>query len=235
MTNQVPNPWDLANNAEPKTFEYFGLCQIDAWNAYFPGNGQPPVPFDVSQHPVDKLSAMIEIQIIPIAEQNVTFEVKRNMTSWSPAWTKITLPSIKALGLQGAQNLSNRFVRVTLVPTGRKWKGQDGEDKEETTFKFLDIYADEETCKAAYAGRRNDTTSSTTTATTTPVSGGNGHERETALKFARPVVENLCRGESDPAAAMKKVSEKIATMPLISKHFTGESPEIVNLIMEYVK
>lgn len=58
----------------------------------------------------------------------------------------------------------------------------------------------------------------------------NNTERETALKFLRVIVENAARGQSDLTVVRNTVAAQIATMPLVSKYFTVDSPETMNLI-----
>ena len=79
------------------------------------------------------------------------------MIAESNEWAKIVKPSLRDLGTD-LRALNGKFVQAQLVPTGRGWVNQQGEKKENTTFKFLAVYDDFETCaKAADAffnGRR---------------------------------------------------------------------------------
>lgn len=234
MTTQVSNtqaadPWEVADSAKPRDYEYYGQVKADAWFGFFPGGGAKPIPFDPQQHPVDKRATMIDIQIIPIPEQDVRFDIRQNYTDFSQDWTKVTLPSIKGLGVDGLRSLNGRFVRVAQVDGKRERKDENGNKTGDfyKTFKFVEVYPDQAACAMAYAGAAPDTEQPT---------NGNEHsadpEKDTALKFARVVVENQARGKTDPQQVISAVTETIYNMPLINRHFTGSSPEVLNLIQE---
>ncbi len=227
----IADPWAVADSAKPRDFEYYGQVKADCWFGFFPGGGAKPIPFDSQQHPVDKRTTMIEIQIIPVPEQNVTFDVKQNYTDFSPDWTKVTLPSIKALGVDGLRSLNNRFVRVALVDGKREKKDENGNKTGEfyKTFKFLDVFTDQAACTMAYSG------SSPAHTEQAPATDSSDTEKQTALVFAKVVVENAARGQTDIQVIIDTVSAAIATMPMISKYFTGQSPEILNMIQEAMK
>jgi hypothetical protein len=66
-----------------------------------------------------------------------------------------------------------------------------------------------------------------------PANGnGSSKEKETALKFLKVIVENSSRGQTDPTVITNTVGANIANMPMVSKYFTADSPETMNLIME---
>lgn len=229
MTEQIANdPWAIADSAKPRDFEYYGQVHADCWFGFFPGDGAKPIPFDPQQHPVDKRTTMIDIQIIPVPEQDVRFDIRQNFTDFSLDWTKITLPSIKSLGVDGLRALNGRFVRVAQVDGKREKKDQDGNKTGEyyKTFKFLEVYPDQAACSMAYAG------TSAPRHTEPVVNEQHNLEKETALKFAKVIVENKAKGQTDPQIVISLVTEAIAPMPMINKHFTGSSPEILNLIQE---
>lgn len=227
---EMADPWEIADNAKPRDFEYYGKVMADVWFGFFPGGGAKPIPFDPQQHPEDKRSVMIDIQIIPVPEQNVTFDIRQNYTDFSLDWTKVTLPSIKALGVDGLRALNGRFVRVVQVDGKREKKDDSGNKTGEfyKTFKFLAVYETEEECQQAYSGTPPHTEPQ-------PINGNGNNEKDTALKFAKVVVENKVRATKDIQEAINSVSEAIAGMPMINKYFTADSPEILNLIQEAVK
>lgn len=229
QTKVNDDPWAVADAAKPRDFEYYGQVKADCWFGYFPGGGAKPIPFDPQQHPVDKRTTMIEIQIIPIPEQNVTFDIHQNYTDFSPDWTKVTLPSIKALGLDGIRSMNNRFARVAQVDGKREKKDENGNKNGEfyKTFKFIEVYPDATACSTAYAGAAPQHTEQQ------PLPETNGNtEKETALKFAKVVVQNKARGLTERDQIIAAVTEAIAGMPMINKFYTGQSPEILALIDE---
>lgn len=230
-TNVMNDPWAAADAAKPRDFEYYGQVVADAWFGFFPGSGAKPIPFDPQQHPTDKRAVMIDIQIIPVPEQNVSFDVRQNYTDFSLDWTKVTLPSIKAIGVDGLRALNGRYVRVALVDGKREKKGENGSKTGEfyKTFKFLEVYANAAECSAAYAG-----SSPAHTEPADPVDEAD-KEKATALQFAKVVVTNQARGKKDKSEILKAVTEMIAGMPLISKYYSGNSPEIEAMIEEELK
>lgn len=152
MENQVTNidmndPFAAADNATVQARQYYGKVEFDIWFcALIKGTGK--VPYDPAVH--KQRATAIDILLIPIAEQNVTFEVKRQMIAESREWASIVWPSLKALGIASTRDANNRWVKLTQVSSGRKYRNSAGEEKESTTFKFLAIYADENACQAAY-------------------------------------------------------------------------------------
>ena len=233
MTDQMQqtvtndDPWTVADNAKPRDFEYFGQVKADVWFGYFPGGGAKPIPFDASQHPADKRNVMIDVQIIPVPEQNVTFDIRQSYTDFSLDWTKITLPSIKALGVDGLRALNGKFVKVIQVDGKREKKDEMGNKTGEfyKTFKFVEVFPDQASCSVAYAGNHHH-------AEQEPLPNTGDAEKDTALKFAKVVVENKAKGEKDPQKVINAVTEQLAGMPMINKYFTGSSPEIFQLIQE---
>jgi len=225
---QVRNddPWAVADAARPRDYEYYGQVKADAWFGYFPGGGMKPIPYDPTQHPVDKRTTMIDIQIIPVPEQNVTFDIKQNYTDFSQDWTKITLPSIKALGVDGLRALNGRFVRVAQVDGKREKKDENGNKTGEfyKTFKFLEVYPDQVACSTAYAGTAHNHIEPQPATTT------GDDEKDVALKFVKVIVESKVKMAKDKQEALDMVSKEIAGMPMINKHFTGASPEILDLL-----
>jgi hypothetical protein len=182
----------------------------------------------------------VDIFILPIADANVRFNIERKLIAESKAWTNITWPSLQKLGLVNAREAKGRYCKVKLAPTGRTWDKKDqsgtltGEKAEETTFEFLELFADEAACIAAYHGR-NGVAPVAPVAPAAAVASSDPAEdpaKKTALTFAKAIVTNLARAEKDMFILQGKIAEKIAAMPMISQFYTADSPEIVQLIAE---
>ena len=237
----MPDPFAEADNAKAQPFEYFGQVKADAQYLFFPGSGMKPVPFDPTLHTEDKRRVEIYLQIIPIAEQNISFDVYQKMLSFDRDWTTITNPSIKAIGVQGLRDLNDKWVKVIRVDGTRKKLDRDtGLDSGEKwpTFKFLELYPNEEACIAAFAGNRrngNSASSDTEYTTTADTTAPNDNEKSTALTFAKVLIANEGRNNNGNRQAFEDaLARQIAQMPLISKVFTVQSPEIAALIEEEV-
>jgi len=232
-TTQI-DPFDTATEAKAPSAEYFGEIILDAWHCVLE-KGTGKRPFDPQLDDPALRRTAVDIVILPLPEMNLKFNLERKLVAESKAWTGITWPSLQKLGLGNAREARNRFCKVRLAPTSRTWVGTDGEKKEETTFEFEELYADEAACKAAYTSKNGHAQAPATGASaTTPIPAVIAEDlaRKTAFTFARAIVTSLARVEKDPLALQAKTSERIAGMPMINTHFSGESPEILQLIAE---
>jgi hypothetical protein len=221
-------------------WEIFGQAWVDAWICVLQ-KGVGKVPFNPQIHKPEDRRTAIKVEITPLPDLDYQGPpLLREYVAEFGEWPKITLPSFKALGLTTRQ-LNRAWVRVQLVGTGRTYTNQAGETKEATTFKFLAIYPDQATCQAAYLNQ-----GAPATAVPDPGNGTapmlvkppesrqapampppqNGKERETALKFVQALVRQV-NGDED------QLANRLAKMPLIAKHFTIQSPEVMNLLAEY--
>jgi len=239
----MPDPFAEADNAKAQPFEYYGQVKADAQYLFFPGNKMKPVPFDPTIHDEEKRRVEIYLQIIPIAEQNISFDIYQKLLSFDRDWTTITNPSIKAIGVQGLRDLNDKWVKVIRIEgTRKKFDRDTGLDSGEKwpTFKFLELYPNEEACIAAFAGNRRNGSATADTeyseATTNADAAPNDNEKSTALSFAKVLIANEGRNNNGNRQAFEDaLARQIAQMPLISKVFTVQSPEIVELIEKEVE
>jgi len=248
------DPWERAENPQTRSSEFWGQVEISLYNAVLV-KGVGKAPFDPQQHKPEQMVTGIDIHIAPLAEQNVSFQVSRSMIAESKEWASLVLPSIKALGLS-VRELNGKWARVGQKGTGSNYTNQSGETRERTTFEFIKVFATEDECRADFLANghpmpdleqtgANGSTNTNANGTYGGASGGtsgghapaqaqaappNNTERETALKFLRVIVENAARGQSDLTVVRNTVAAQIATMPLVSKYFTVDSPETMNLI-----
>lgn len=248
------DPWERAENPQTRSSEFWGQVEISLYNAVLV-KGVGKAPFDPQQHKPEQMVTGIDIHIAPLAEQNVSFQVSRSMIAESKEWASLVLPSIKALGLS-VRELNGKWARVGQKGTGSNYTNQNGETRERTTFEFIKVFATEDECRADFLANghpmpdldtnTNGTYGGNGNANANGAGGTNGNtpaqaappnntERETALKFLRVIVENAARGQSDLTVVRNTVAAQTATMPLVSKYFTVDSPETMNLIAEYLK
>lgn len=216
------DPFAAADNAKPRDFEVFGKTQVDARFIAFPGGGAKPVPFDPAIHTQDKMRTEVEIHIIPIAEQNISYDEYVKLLAESPDWTAIVNPSIKDLGIDGLRALNNQWVQVAKVKGKRKRLDKD--TKEETgdfwpTYKFLKLFKSEDECRAAFMGGGTPSNTEPAAATTDP-------NKAAALAFARVLVAQVVNMFQDRAMVDSQVAAQIAAQPMIAAHYTAQSPEI---------
>jgi hypothetical protein len=243
------DPLDVLDNPELRSPEFFGQMSLQTWFCVLE-KGIGKRDFDPNKDGLDARRTAVKLMLVPLPEHNSKYDVMRELIVESKEWAGLVLPSIKALGIS-ARELEGKWLKVGFQPTGRTYTKADqqtGETvtKDATTFKFLALYPNEEACRAAYLtergshpvnGNGNGHAGSQTAApapaqTTAPAQGGNGNggavdaERTTALKFVKVLI-NQTGGDADALSA------KMASMPMIAKHFTVHSPEVVNLIGEY--
>ena len=227
MTTQ-PAPYDPFKDAEEAkpmagNGEYFGQVECKVYPcALVKGTGK--VPFDPATMKESERRTAVDIFIIPPAELNLQFSLERRMVAQSNEWAKIVWPSLKDAGLLDLRQLNGKYVKVAMAPTGRKYKTEQGEEKEATTFKFLAIYQNE---AAMLAAMHNGATAAPAP-TATPAADKN---REVALKFLPTMIKQWCAGGLDP----EKVRAGLAGNPLLAKYFTVDSPEVVQLMMSCVQ
>jgi hypothetical protein len=240
MTNQVlvNDPFMQAEDpAEIKySNEYWGEVCVDAFFCILE-KGVGKVPFNEQQHSIDKRLTAVKIGIIPVPASNLQFDVERDYIAEFRDWNAITLPSLKALGVS-LRELNGKFAHAKLTETGETYVNKMGETKEKTVFEFLEIYGSLEDCEAAYIAKKGDngrTPASAVppiTSSNNPVSKGGAREKEAAEKFLKVAVKSACAGKTDLDQAREAVAEQIAKMPMISKHFTIDSPETMNAMAE---
>lgn len=219
MNHQI-DPFDSAANPETSQPEYYGQALTDAFYCVLQ-RGVGKLPFDPAQHRVEDRKTAVKISIIPIPEQNAR-DVTREYIAEFGAWVKITLPSIKAIGLE-PRTLNNAWVHAALVPEGRTYTDKAGETKESLTLKFLAAYPDEAACRAAYLAARNGSAAETPTQ---PASNGDDKERTTALEFVKALIKQT---NGDEAA----LATRIAALPPVAKHFNVQSPDVRALLDAY--
>lgn len=225
MENNKFDAFDEAFNAKPREFEIFGQVRVDAHYLFFPGNKQMPVPFDPTIHPEDKRTTEVELRMIPIAEQNITWDEFQRMLTFSPDWTKIVLPSIKEIGMTNLRELNNQWVRVAKVPGNRKRLNKL--TREETgefwpTYRFIEVFADEAACKAAYLGDMPESTESDQSPT--------DNERAVALAFIEVFVTAAAKHITDRKVIEAQVADDISKQSAVSGLFTVQSPEVQRAI-----
>lgn len=235
------DPWEVAGTATVAPRSYYGQLRLDMWFCVLQ-KGVGKVPFDAGQHKAEDRRTSIDISLLPIPEQNVSFELKREPIAESREWAGVVLPSLQQAAVDAKlaadvksfdlRKANGAWVKAEFVGTGRRYRGRDGTERENTTFKFLAMYADQDACRAAYAtdtGRPLEDDGDDVTEAHPATGGGNGNgntkERETALQFVKVLVQQH-RGDRTA------VADQIAAMPMLSKYFTVDSPEVVKLLQE---
>lgn len=218
------DPFEAADNPQIKPTEYFGKLEVDAWFCALI-KGQGKVPFDPALHPADQRRTAIDLHVITLAAHGLNYPMTRGVIAESAEWAKTVWPSLQAAGVASLKELkgADRWCKVTTIGTGRIYQS-NGATKEATTFKFLATYASEAECQAAYnASRGEDWLDEAPPAQPANGAPAVDRERETALAFAKILAKQ--------SRSVVELGQRLAEYPLVSKHFTIDSPEIEALIM----
>lgn len=219
--NNNIDPFDSANNAQVPSKNFFGLNMFDMYYCALI-KGQGKVPFDPNMHQSAQKRTAVNISIAPLTGSKATFPIERQLIAEFGDWPEVIMPSIRALGLT-AREMNGKFVKVELVPTGTYVK--NGETKQLTTPRYLEVFADEATCQAASDTifSKANTEQLDEEAFPAKAPNGNNPERDIALKFLPALITQAGKEPS-------KVAELLASNNLVGKYFNLNSPEVINLI-----
>ena len=174
----------------------------------------------------------------PIGEMNLPtdklpylFRTGMRAMKWEDKWMvcKKTLDALHSdLG-----GIKDHWAEVQLVPTGSKYTSKkDQKMYDEMTFKFIRIFKTEDECIQAY--RAVMPKAAPASADDIPFDAkpnAVNNDREVALKFLKVLVPQWCKDGLDP----DKVRAGLAANPVLAKHFTPDSPEVMELMMSTVK
>lgn len=222
----VDDPYESAENPQLRSAEFYGQMTTDSWFVVLE-KGRGKVDFDATKHSIDQRRTAIKLAVVPLPEHNAKFDSVRDMIAESREWASIVLPSIKACGTT-LRELNGKWVKIGFEKTGQTYTKLDASGasvtKDSTVIVLKALYPDEAACRAAFLSERGGSSAPHTEppAQATPAAT----EKATLLKFVVSIIEQ-CKGDQDAVAA------KIAAMPLLSKHFTITSPEVVNALAEY--
>lgn len=203
----------------------WGQIQVDV-NFVVLKKGQPKRSWAEGEDPKER-STEISFTLNPIEEMGLTKLIQRSVLSDARGeWGRIVWPSLRdACGLKELRPLDGKFVKIETVKNGRKWNDKNGVQQEGTTFKFHAIFDTQTTCVNDYlnAGGMNKSTPDDGGAMDVDMSPNVNQEIETAKAFL-PALVKQAAGNKVMLRAM------FDGMPMISKFFTVDSPEVQALM-----
>jgi len=189
----LDDPFAAADSAQPRARAFYGQIELDIWFcALVKGVGKEP--YDPAKH--KSRNTAVTISVHPLPEQNISFEVKRELIAESREWAGIVWASLKALGIASTRDAHHQWVKMVQVPSGRTYRGKDGVEKESTTFKFEALYADEDACRAAYLSDTGQSDESDTPETAAPAAAAAAPADKTdqvKLRRAVPFIEAFAK------------------------------------------
>ncbi len=233
-TNGHPfdDPFESASNATLAPRNYYGQIQLDAYFCVLQ-KGVGKLPYDAGQHKAEDRRTALDISLLPLPEQNITFDIRRETIAESREWAGIVWPSLKELGLTSARDAHGKWAKMIQVGTGRKYRTKSGEEREATTFKFLALFADENACRAAYlaetgkGGNGNGQSAPAPAAATPSNNGANGGDH--ALKVALPFIQAFARQNSFD---LEKTKTACRSQKIITDAIDVDSSEFAEIVAE---
>jgi hypothetical protein len=236
MTTQYNDPFDAASDPQLPTFDVWGQARTLAYFCVLQ-KGVGAVDFDPQQHKVEDRRTNITIEVVPLSDSGSNFSTQRRMLRESREWAAVVWPSLKGLGVNNLRDIDGVWVHTEMAPTGRTYENKNGETVPATTFKFLHIFPDEAACRAAYLAEHPEKENGSAQAqaiapaaqapaATTPPPA-NQNEKAVALRLVGALIRKVSGDEQALAAQM-------ATMPVVSRHFTITSKEVREALDAYL-
>lgn len=139
--------WDRAEQATESSNILFGELSIEIEEVVLT-KGVGRETYVPGHHKPEQRRDNVSVVLHPVSSRDTGWDMERNSLTNSKAWAGMLLPSINKLGV-APRDISGRWVRVVLEPTGRTWTGRDGRDRTETFPVLTHIYANEAECDAA--------------------------------------------------------------------------------------
>ena len=216
----MSDAFDRADSAKPASPKFWGRVNVNAYDCILQ-KGVGKIPFNPTQHKAGEMRTAIDLTVTLLPETVRKAEkLERGMVAESAEWTRVTLPSLKALGNTRLRSLNGMWCAVEFAGLGTFYTDNQGESRERQAFKFAGLYATEAECRKAYQDETGDATSAPIeNVTPAPVSD----EKMMALTFVTALAKTA-GGDKEKLAAL------IAQYPVVSKHFTVDSPEVAMLL-----
>lgn len=232
FTAETDDAFASASNPVTPTYDLFGKVEISAWACHLE-KGAGKIPYDPN-NPNHKRLTAINVYIQALAEIEVKYpkSLECDWLAEFPTWAKITLPSIKAAGFENVREINGKWARVARVdslekPFDKKDSNGNltGEKATKKTFKFVDFYDTEDACRAAYIAAGGKAESSA------PVADPADADKTAAIAFLKVIVQTAVTGKKINDDWKGAVALALTQYPMVSKHFTAESPEVAALAL----
>lgn len=202
------------------SFELWGQAFVTVWKAALV-KGQGKVEFDPVMH--KRMVWAIDLSVIPLTGANAR-TAERSMIQTSNEW-KLTQASIKELGIEPA-DVDQKFVKISFKPTGETYVNAAGEEKNKTYIHFEKVYKDEASCLED-ALFEDDTQTADV-----PTEQQGDQDKEVATALLGQMVRKAVKGSKDLVAVLNALRTKLPESPVVSKHFTLDSAELLAMVQQ---
>lgn len=177
----------------------------------------------------------VTMVINPIEETGLTQLFTRSTICGNRGeWADIIWPSLRDVcGIKELRAADKKFVKVEVVKTGRKYTNKNGEEVENTTFKFHGLFSDKDSCVNTFSADggtpiRNTLHTAPSANPSDPAAidmtpNANNAERQNSLLFL-PMLIKAAAGDVNQLKTM------MSSMSPLNKYFTVDSPEVVELL-----
>lgn len=239
QTQTVIDPWDTVNNPPPPPeYKNWGVINVSAWLCMFVPNPAKPgknmkVPYDAQTLLPDgkspRRNTAIDLTISPLPGTS-KFDTVSQMVAEFGEWPEKVLPSLKQIGITNVQSINGKWCRFIRGKSDRTYKTDTGETKNAPgAIVFEAIFDTEADCQADHDAITSGGAAPTPAQ---PPADNNGNERATALKFLKPYVHNAWAKTGDLDKARVELAPMLAGQVLLSKYFTVDSPEVLDLLAQ---
>lgn len=228
------DPFDAATKAGEGRNTYYGRAEVTAAFVTLKKGVGKQTFNDQLDDPRDRRTE-VKIVVNPIDAMGLTVMLERDLIAESAEWSRYTWASLRdKCGLKNARELNGKWVKMTLVGTGETYTTSRGQTFERKAFVFEALYNTAADAEAAYLADVGGTPAADTStvdmshgagapASNIGTNGTGTAERDTALQFLKVLVKQAGGDKS-------KLAASIAQMPMISKYFTADSPEVVGIM-----
>lgn len=237
MTTDIQqSPWDAAANATEAQFngDIFGQLELDVWFCVLQ-KGVGKIVYDPDAHSISQRRTAVDINIFDF--NGLSFKRSFIAEIATDGWLRVTLPSLKALGVSNIQALNGQYVRAEMEAFG-KFTGSDGIEKNRTAPRILAVYPTQEACEQAAQSANGaagpnwlvnpqPVRAAAPVAPVAPQATGNDAEKAVALSFLPAIVRMAVEGNGINSY---KLDAALKSNPILAKHFNLGSPEVMQAI-----
>ncbi len=220
------DPFEAATKAGEGRNTYYGKAEVTAGFVTLK-KGVGKQAFNDQLDDIRERRTEVKIVVNPIDAMGLTILLQRDLIAESAEWSRYTWASLRdKCNLKNVRELNGKWCKLTLQATGETYTTKRGETQERKAFVFEAVYSTAAEATAAfYADNGGQPEVEPAMAVDMGHgAGSNGNaERETALQFLKVLVKQS-------GGDMGKLAMDIAAMPMIAKHFTVNSPEVVEML-----